>query len=283
MMWITFAGKELFRKKIVLITCVLTLVFIMLYSLGLWKISQHMEGESGAPVYTLLEGVTALTLGLLFAQMIAAFLVFFSTMGVISGEVESGLMLAQLARPIPRWKVYMGKYAGIACWMLLYNAILFWAILLPVHYLMNFPLFPLALMKAFLLFLLIPLLLLALSLLGSTFLPTLGNGVACAMLYGLGLFSGFAENLFTLKQPNLAINKVSMLISLLIPTDSLFHRLNYEIIGGFDLPLNAEMLRSLGPFSTINVPSVMFIIYSIVYGALLLFLGCSAFRKKDIT
>lgn len=278
MMWIVFAGKELFRKKIVLITCVLTLIFIALYSSGLWKISQQAGGAHNSPVQQLLQEVTVLTLGLLFAQMISAFLVFFSTMGAISGETESGLMLAQLARPIPRWKVYMGKYAGIACWMLLYNAILFWAILLPVHYLMDFPLLPLAVMKSFLLFLFIPLLLLALSLLGSAFLPTLSNGVACAMLYGLGLFSGLTENLFN----GPAISKVSLLISFLIPSDSLFHRLNYEIIGGPDLPLTTDMTRSLGPFSMANVPSVTFIVYTMVYGVLLLIIGCTAFRKKDM-
>ena len=130
MMWFIFAGKELFRKKIILITCVLTLCFVALYSWGLWKISRMTEGVGDSPVQQLLDRGNGFVAGAAFAQMIAAFLVFFSTMGAVSGEVESGLMLAQLARPIPRWKVYMGKYAGIACWMLLYNAVLFWAILL---------------------------------------------------------------------------------------------------------------------------------------------------------
>ena len=282
MMWFIFAGKELFRKKIILITCVLTLCFVALYSWGLWKISRMTEGVGDSPVQQLLDGAMVLSLGLLFAQMIAAFLVFFSTMGAVSGEVESGLMLAQLARPIPRWKIYMGKYAGIACWMLLYNAVLFWAILLPVHVLMDFPLLPLAVMKSFLLFLFIPLLLLALSLLGSTLLPTLGNGAACAMLYGLGLFSGFADNLFNLGKTNLTVSNASLLISLLIPSDSLSRRLSYEIVGGPDLPLTTDMLRSMGPFSIANVPSITFLIYTVVYGVLLLLIGCTVFHKKDI-
>ena len=175
----------------------------------------------------------------------------------------------------------MGKYAGIACWMLLYNAVLFWAILLPVHVLMSFPLLPLAVMKSFLLFLFIPLLLLALSLLGSTLLPTLGNGAACAMLYGLGLFSGFADNLFNLGKTNLAISKASLLISRLIPSDSLSRRLSYEIIGGPDLPLTS-ICCGLRVRSYRKRVSITFLIYTVMYGVLLLLIGCTVFHKKDI-
>ncbi|BBH22193.1 ABC transporter involved in multi-copper enzyme maturation permease [Paenibacillus baekrokdamisoli] len=283
MMWLAFAGKELFRKKIMLITCLLTVAFLALYNTGLWKSAHNSDLRHLSRVQEMLQGGTFLVLGLFFAQMIAAFLVFFATMGAISGEIESGLMLSQLARPISRWKVYLGKYVGMASWMLLYNAVLFWAIVLPVHSLMHFPLLPAALLKSFLLFLFIPLLLLALSMLGSTFLPTLGNGVACAMLYGLSLFSGFAESLSNMSQSNLAISKVSLFLSFLMPSDSLSRRLNYEIVGGPDLPIDSDLIRSLGPFSMTNVPSFTFILYAIVYFLLLLFIGCLAFRRKDIT
>lgn len=282
MMWLTYAGKEFFRKKIILVTLILTLLFVGLYSFGLSKLSQELNHQASSSIDNMATGLGLLTLGLLFAHMIVAFLVFFSTMGAISGEVENGLMLAVLARPISRFKVYLGKYAGFACWIALYSAILFWAVVLPMHYLMDFPLFPLAVLKSFLLFIWVPMLLLAVSMLGSTYLPMLGNGVACAILYGISLFSGFAENIFNTDRDYPTLDHITLLISMLMPSDAILRRITYEIVGGPDLPWPDEITRSLGPFSIANVPSATFILYSFVYAALLLGWGCAAFKRKDI-
>ena len=46
MMWIAFAGKELFRKKIVLVASVLTLLFVALFNFGLYKVTHRGHGIS---------------------------------------------------------------------------------------------------------------------------------------------------------------------------------------------------------------------------------------------
>ncbi|QHT59563.1 ABC transporter permease subunit [Paenibacillus lycopersici] len=281
MMWIVFAGKELFRKKIVLVTFVLTLLYVGLFNFGLYKL-MHQSRLIGLPFENVMEGVTLLSLGLLFGGMIVAFFVFFATMGTISGEVESGLMLAVLARPIPRWKVYLGKYFGTAFWILIYCTVLFLAMLLPVREMADVPLGAGSMFKAWLGFAWGPLLLLAVSMLGSVFFPMLGNGVACAILYGLGLFSGFAETLFSATGGSSSIGGLLFSVSLLMPANSMFSRVTYEIIGGLDLPLLPDMMSRLGPFSPTNVPSPAFLGYSVIYWAALLALGCWAFKRKDI-
>ena len=223
-----------------------------------------------------------LMLGLLFAGMIVAFLVLFATMGTISGEVENGLMLAVLARPIPRWKLYLGKYFGTGFWIFLYSTVLFLMIYLPVHGMANMPMQTASLVKTWLLFCWGPLLLLAVSLLGSAYLPMLGNGVACAMLYGLGLFSSFAESIINAKGGNEALSSISLGVSMAMPSNSLFSRMTYETIQGIDLPLLPDIMSSLGPFSPSNVPSPAFIGYTVIYLIALLALGCRAFKNKDI-
>ncbi|WP_123040437.1 ABC transporter permease [Cohnella candidum] len=284
MMWLSFAGKEIFRKKIVLVSCVLTLLFVLLYSFGLWNIAEHMEPSGQGALQRAGDSVILLSLGLLFSQMIMAFLVFFATMGAVTGEIENGLLFAVLARPISRWKVYLGKYAGYAVWMVLYSAVLFWCILLPAHYILHVPLVPEAAFKSFLLFVWMPLLLLPVSLLGSVYLPMLGNGVACAVLYGVSLFSGFVENVSHLgsAKPHPAIDTVAFLTSLLMPANGIFHRMTYELAGGANLPMIGGAANELGPFSPVNTPSAAFVVYSFAYLALLLGWGCSAFTKKDI-
>lgn len=282
MKWIAFAGKELFRKKIVLVTSVLTLLYIALFNFGLYKITHQPKGFIQLPFQNMLEGVALMSLGLLFGGMIVAFLVFFATMGTISGEVENGLMLAVLARPIPRWKVYLGKYAGIGVWIFLYCTVLFLAIVLPVHYMADVPLQTGALLRSWLIFAWGPLLLLGVSMLGSTYLPMLGNGVACAILYGLSLFSGFAETILNAHGGSSVLSSIALTVSMLMPSNALFSRLTYEIINGLDLPLLPDMMSQLGPFSPTNVPSPAFIGYTFFYLAVLLALGCRAFKRKDI-
>jgi ABC-type transport system involved in multi-copper enzyme maturation permease subunit len=282
MMWIVFAGKELLRKKIVLIASVLTLFYLVLFNYVLSKMTVHPEGILRIPFQSLIAGVSAMTLGLMFAGMIVAFVVFFATMGTISGESENGLMLAVLARPIPRWKLYLGKYFGMTFWLLLYSSVMYAAILFSVHQAADLPLLWGSAVKAWLLFIWGPLLLLAISLLGSVYLPMLANGVACASLYGLGLFCGFAEGLYNMHGGNDTLSSFSMGMSLLIPSNALFSRMTYEIIGGLDLPLLGDLLNQLGPFTPLNAPSPVFIAYTIVYLAVLLALGCRAFGRKDM-
>ncbi|WP_165822538.1 ABC transporter permease [Paenibacillus montanisoli] len=284
MMWISYIGKEWIRKKIGVVTFVLTLLFAGLFSFGSYEIAKHAMDEPTS--HGLLNGMMLMALGLMFAQMIIAFLVLFATMGAISGEVENGLMLAVLARPIPRWKVYLGKYAGSAVWVIIYSTALYFAILLPVHHWLNFPLDAIPILKSLLLFIWAPLLLLAVSMLGSVYLPMLGNGVACALLYGLTLFSGFVENIFTIdgggKGGNEIASQLSLFFSMLMPSNTMLRRVSYELFSGLDLPVPADMVNSLGPFSMVNVPSIAFLGYSVLYLIVLLAAGCAAFRRKDI-
>ncbi|WP_308638028.1 ABC transporter permease [Paenibacillus silvisoli] len=284
MMWISYIGKEWIRKKIGLVTFVLTLLFAGLFSYGSYEIAKHALDEPNPNA--LLNGMMLMALGLLFAQMIIAFLILFATMGAISGEVENGQMLAVLARPIPRWKVYLGKYMGSAAWLIVYSIALYLAILLPVHHWLNFPLDAFAILKSLLLFIWAPLLLLALSMLGSVYLPMLGNGVACALLYGLSMFSGFVENIFTIDGDgnggNATASQISLFFSMLMPSNAMLRRVTYELFAGLDLPIPADMINSMGPFSTVNVPSMAFVGYTVIYFIVLLAIGCMAFKRKDI-
>lgn len=282
MSWIAYAGKELFRKRVLPVTFVLSLLFVSLFTFGVYKISTNFEGHEASLAANVSDSIVLMTLGLLFSQMIIAFFILFTTMGAISGEVENGLMLAVLSRPIARWRVYLGKYAGYAFWLMLYAAIMFFAIMLPVHYLLHFPVLPLTLLKTFLLFVWTPLLLLGVCMLGSTFLPMLGNGVACAMLYGLSMFSGFAENIFNHAGENEMASRFAFLLKLLMPANSMLNRITFELLDGLELPLPTQAVESMGPFATFNVPSNAFVGYTIVYLIIILALGCFGFRKKDI-
>lgn len=282
--YIPITLKELLRKRVFLVTLVLSLCYLGFFGFGTERMFHwDKPGESGL-AESYLVSVTLLYLGFFFGQFIVAFFAFFSTMGTISGEQESGLLLAVLARPIPRWRLYLSKWLGHAVWLVVYSSIIFVSIIAIVHGFGRFPLDFVVLLRSYLLFIWMPLLLLSLSMLGSVYLSTLGNGIACALLFAFALFSGMLEGI--MKQGSFSaaagIEKFNLIISLIIPTDGVFRRMAYELIDGSHLPWMSMSKMNLGPFSGSNIPSAAFIVYTLLYCTCLVFLGCKAFAAKDV-
>lgn len=279
-MYIAATFKELIRKRVFLVTLILTLLFLVLFALGI-RVLTDMEGmNSTSPAERMLNGMVLMVLGLFFAQLLTAFFVLFSAMGTVTGEQENGLLLAVAARPLPRWRLYLAKWLGHAVWIAVYSAILFVSMAWIVHGLADLPLLIGDMLKGLLLFVWMPLLLLSLTMLGSVYLPMLGNGICAALLYGFALFSGLVDGVASYQADNAALDKFLLLTGLILPTDSVYRRSLYETLGGADWAGMA--ISDMGPFSMSSVPSNLYLLYTVAYAAILLLLGCRAFSRKDL-
>lgn len=279
-LFISATFKELTRKRVFLVTLLLTGVFLLLFGIGLKEVTGIAAQEPETSAKRLMDSMVFMILGLFFAQFLAAFFVLFSAMGTVNGERESGLLLAVAARPFPRWKLYLAKWLGHAVWIAVYSAILFVAVVWTVHGITGLPLLAGDLARGFALFLWMPLLLLALTMLGSVYLPMLGNGICAALLYGLALFSGLVEGISSEAGVLPSMEKFSLLTGLLLPTDSVYRRSLYELMGGSDWAGLTDTY--MGPFSVPSIPSNAFLLYTVGYAAVLLWLGCRAFSRKDL-
>jgi len=278
-MYISATFKELTRKRVFLVTIVLTFVFLVLYAFGVRELSGTFNSQVSA-AERLLNGMVLMMLGLFFSQFLTAFFVLFSTMGTVTGEQENGLLLAVAARPIPRWKLYLAKWVGHAVWIAVYSAVLFVSVVWTVRGLTGLPILWDDLLQGLGLFVWMPLLLLTLTMLGSVYLPMLGNGICAALLYGLALFSGLVEGVTVYGGSHPALDKFFLLTGLLLPTDSVYRRSIYEVVGGSDWA--GLLTADVGPFSIASVPSNVFLLYTAGYAAVLLWLGCRAFGRKDL-
>lgn len=279
-MYISAIFKELTRKRVFLVTLILTFIFLVFFAFGVRELNGVIEQNVSSPASRLLNSMVFMVLGLFFAQFLAAFFVLFSAMGSVTGEQENGLLLAVAARPIPRWKLYLAKWLGHAVWVAAYSAVLFGAIVWTIYSIGGLPLLAGDLLRGFGLFIWMPLLLLAITMLGSVYLPMLGNGICAALLYGFALFCGLVEGISVYKGAHPALEKFFLLTGLLLPTDSVYRRSLYELVGGGDWANLA--ISDMGPFSIASVPSNAFLLYSVAYMALLLLLGCRAFSRKDL-
>jgi len=279
-MYISVTFKELTRKRVFLVTLILTCVFIVLFAFGVRELTGAEAQNETSPAESMLNRMVLMVLGLFFAQFLTAFFVLFSAMGIITGEQENGLLLAVAARPLPRWRLYLAKWLGHAVWITVYSTILFASVVWTIHSFAGVPVFAGDLLRSYVLFIWMPLLLLSLTMLGSVYLPMLGNGIFAALLYGFSLFSGLVEGITTYGGSPPVLDKFLLLIGLLLPTDSVYRRSLYEILGGADWAGLA--LSDMGPFSMRSVPSNSFLLYTAVYAAVLLLLGCRGFSRKDL-
>lgn len=272
--------KELTRKRVFLVTLILTALFLILFAFGVRELVGAGGLGQNSPAERLLNGMVLMVMGLFFAQFLTAFFVLFSAMGTVTGEQESGLLLAVAARPVSRWRLYLSKWLGHAVWITVYSTILFMSVVWTVHSMAGLPLLAGDLVRGLGLFVWMPLLLLSLTMLGSVYLPMLGNGICTALLYGFALFTGLVEGISIYGNTHPAVQKFFLLTSLLLPTDSVYKRSLYEVLGGADWAGMA--VSDLGPFSIPNIPSNMYLLYTVGYAAVLLLLGCRAFSWKDL-
>ncbi|MEV4898707.1 hypothetical protein AB0K48_56195, partial [Nonomuraea sp. NPDC055795] len=111
--------KESARRKVLRALALLTVVLL---GLSAWGFSLMITIEFGGGVMTTGEAKLVasqmLNLVMFGISLIAALGTAFLAGPTLAGEIESGIALAVLARPVHRWAVLLGKWLGlVTCWV----------------------------------------------------------------------------------------------------------------------------------------------------------------------
>ncbi|QWU13701.1 ABC-2 family transporter protein [Paenibacillus sophorae] len=284
--------KEMLRKKVLLLTLLMTAVFL----LGFWFVASAI-GDQGTPqglgdsgealINRFANGAIIVTLGFLFGSFVLAFLAIFTSFSAIAGEAEQGVLQALLSRPLPRWKWYAGRWLGYVTVGIAYALLLFIFILLITRAHAAIPLDPAAWIKSFLLFSLAVPLLVTVSMLGSGLFSAIGNGVFMTMLYGASWLGGMIERIgsgFT-NDPAVteSLNRLTGIISLIMPADGLQRKMIAELFSFDELSGMVPFdVSSSGINNFSSVPSNSFVTYAIVYTVAAFIIGILRFKSKDL-
>ena len=271
---ITF--REVLRKRVLLLTLLWAAAFFALYGTGVYHANKNLHNAS-----PMLKNVLVPQLyfvGLYFGNFIMAFLAIFSSVGAISTEVENGTMHAILSRPIRRSEIVLGKFLGFASMLAIGSAVFFVTVTLLVAYITGFHLPCYDLLIALALFCFQPLILLALATLGTTFLPTLSNGVALFSLYAVGVIGGMIEQIGSLAR-SVTLTNIGLISSLIIPTDAMYRKLTNVVAKAANSPLS---VMQMGPFGSQAEPSFWMTAYSIVYLLAVLAIAVYVFNRRDV-
>jgi ABC-type transport system involved in multi-copper enzyme maturation permease subunit len=283
-----FTLQEAVSRRLVLAGVVISVGFLGLYALGFHFAYDKSLENSSTPEERLSLGVAYATLtlfGVYVINYLASFLALFLSVAAISGEIDSGTLHAVMARPLKRAEFVVGRWLGYACMLGVY-IVAMTGLVLAVAYLIAGYEVPNPL-PALLLMLLEGVLLLTLSLFGSTVLPTLANGVVVFTLLGLAWLAGVIEFVGRLlaNAPDStggnALLNIGTAVSLLLPSDALWRGASYYLE-------SPSMLAALGtarggiPFFSTLPPAPALIWWSLGYVLVVLGLAVFAFRSRDL-
>lgn len=269
------AFTEAFRRRLVAAVGALTLCFLALYGIALHLWAAAPAGAAAGGLLRAAAATGLALMGLYVARGLAALLTIFAAAGAVSGEIESGVMHAVLARPVSRGTVLLGKYAGFAAMLVAYTLAMDCCVLLLARWLAGGAVRDVPAVLA--LMCLEPLLLLALTLLGGCRLSTLADGAAVLVLYGLGTLGGLVEAVGDLAGSR-ALTDVGVVSSLVVPADALYRKAVAVAAGGAD----AFVLQVLGPFGASAEPSGAMVVYALLYTAAVLGLAAWVFARRDV-
>ncbi len=266
-----FTLKEALRRRLVAVVVAVTGLFLVLLSLGV-----QAEARLGGPAVALLGGVTVVLVGIYLASPLPALLAVLSSAGAISAEIESGAMQAVLARPIGRAQIVLGKLLGLGALLAAYTLVLYGAVLLIAW----------AAARATLpdapavlgLLVLQPLIIVAATVLGSTFLPTLANGAAAILLYGVAAFGGALEQITAFADVH-ALSDIGIITSLMLPADAMYRRAAALAAQG---QAGGLIWRLAGPASGAATPSPAMVWYALVYVAAAVGGAVWIFTRRDV-
>lgn len=284
------AYKELLYKRIFLIAFLMSVAFLVLYGVATYLAADQVAEQAAkrgvfhadTTLQYLFLGTQLLGIGLYLSSFITILLAILGSIGSISGEVESHQIDTLLARPITRTTVVLGKFTGLAGILVVYALFLFIGIIFVNQWLagkyLAVSLTPAQLLQAGGLFLLQPIIIVAVSLLFSSRLTTMSGGIIMIIMYGISFVGGFVEQFGALFE-NSSLITVGIVTSLIFPIDSLFRKMTLCLFDAADDPIT---FATQGIFASASTPSNAMIVYAIIYGIVALMTAIRIFSKRDV-
>ena len=272
--------QEAIRRRIALTGLVLGILFLLVFSVGSRMISTEIARETtfeGGSAYQnimqtemsnflLMAGLYAVTfLSVAMGALLGA--------DTLAGELNSGSIQRLITKPIRRSDVVFGKWLGFAGLLALYAVLMAGGVVLIVFLQSDY--LPRNLLAGLSLIYLESLLVMTISLAGSSAMPALATGGMVFGLYGLAFLGGWIEQIGSLAR-NPAAVQIGIVTSLVVPTEALWRRAAYEM----QTPLAGAL--GMSPFGAFSVPSLLMILYAILYLVIVLAIAVSTFRHRDI-
>ena len=274
--------REASRRKLLLALAILTVIVIGLTGWGFQHLTTLTQPDGTPWPSSELRLATSQVLVLvefMFSGVLALSAVVVTSPS-ISSEVESGVALAMLARPVSRYQVVLGKWLGFAALIVLYvgaaTALELLTVDLTAGYVPPGPV-PLALYLMG-----EGVVVMSLALLLSTRLSGMTAGVVALVLFFIAWIGGVAGAIGEVFG-NAAISNAGTISQLVLPTDGLWRGSVYELEPVlYRAVLGTTPVRAGNPFFVQSPPSVAFLVWSACWVVLIVACAVGSFRRREV-
>jgi ABC-2 type transport system permease protein len=271
--------REAVRRRLVLAVALLTMLVIGLTTWGIARLHAMAvtEGRPSPAEATATYALLVVVLAQMFSFVLAVGAAFLAAPS-IAGDVESGVALVILPRPIRRSDFVIGKWLGLSALLVVYVGGTGAAELLAVHAVTGYaPPHPVVAL-GYIALQAIALLTLALAL--STRMAAITGGVVALVLYGIAWIAQIASSLAVLFQ-NTGLAHACTVINLLVPTGGLWRGAAFAL----EPVLMAAMSGTASGANPITVPSpptTAFLVWVACWMLAVLALAIWSFQRRDI-
>ncbi len=276
-----FAFAESMRRRVFAVVAVLTLVFLVLYGLGVAfafdEVSnQGFTGRSLVDEQTVI-GSTLFGLAMFATLFLGAVLAIFLTIGIVRGDAESGLLQPLVVRPLGRGTMLVARWAAAAIATAGYVAVVYTVALLitmafgdwsPDHAVAPGLLLALSVMV-----------IAAVSVLTSVYLTSTAQGITVFMVFGAGLVAGLLGQIGdALDSPTLI--RVADVAYYAVPFEALYQHGLY-LLSSDQMGFTATVVQ-LGPFGGAQEAGAGLFLFTALYTAGVVALAVRGFGRRDL-
>jgi ABC-type transport system involved in multi-copper enzyme maturation permease subunit len=271
--------REALRKRIMLGAIVLTLEFLALFTLGAYfafgNLPADVSGQPGRAEMLRSLATSQMTLASLYVvNFMGGLLAVFASVGTISSEIEQGTLHAIVPKPLRRSDIVLGKWLGYAVMVSVYvlatSAMVIGVVYILAGYLPPDP------VQGLLLMVFAALILLSLSMLGSTFLSAVTGGITVLILYAIALIGGMVEQIGTVIQ-NDTMLAIGTSTSIALPSDMLWRFAAHLL----QPPLPLLGARA-GPFSAAAPAETTMLAFAVLYMVASVGAAALIFQRRDL-
>jgi ABC-type transport system involved in multi-copper enzyme maturation permease subunit len=268
---ITF--REAARKKILWTALLAGLGFLFLFGIGLhFQLADFSSSTPPFVRYQILSGM--LMVGLYMVDLLAVVIAILTSVDTIAGEIASGTIQAIATKPMPRWRILIGKWLGFAGMLAVYIVLMFGGTIAVVNRVAGMS--PQRPAEGASLVFLECLIALSICFLFGTWFSTLTNGVVVLGLHGLAFMGGWLEQMSGFTEGS-RLAMVGIVASLIMPTEAVWRRAAFVM----ESPL-AGSLPQFAIFSDFSLPSLQMIVYAAIYLCVALGIALFHFGQRDL-
>ncbi|MDQ2965215.1 MAG: ABC transporter permease [Chloroflexota bacterium] len=274
--------REAARRRLVWLLVALTIGSVALTGWGVERLAT-LAREGGTDELSIRIGVSQILILVAFMfSFVVAMTAAFLAAPAIAGDLESGVAMAMLARPIRRADLVIGRWLGLSIVLAGYAAASGLLEIVVVAFLTGHsppqPLVAVAFLAGQ------GMVILTLALLLGTRLPSVGAGAVCVVLFGLawmaGVFAGIAR-LFDVE----VLAAAARASRWLLPTDGLWRGVVYAlepplVIAGAGPTVGP--LADANPFYASAPPPLEFVAWSVVWVGLVLALAVWSLNHREL-